>query len=60
MNISSLEQQQSKGLDTPPGGRLAGNKGRVYTKFRTTQPVRTLNKAEYNLQQVASLSLLHY
>ena len=25
VNTSSLEQQQSQGLDTPPGVRLAGN-----------------------------------
>ena len=56
----ALEQQQSKGLDTHPGVRLAGNKARGYTKSRTTWPVRRFNKVEYNLQQVTSLSLLHY
>ena len=60
MNTLSLEQQHSKGLDTTPGVRLAGSKARGYTKARTTQPVRRFNKTEYNLQQVASLSLLHY
>ena len=60
VNISSLDQQQSKGLDTPLGDRLAGNKARGYTMARTTQPVRTFNKVECNLQQVASWSLLHY
>ena len=56
MNILSLEQLQSKGLDTPPGVRLACTKAGGYTKARTTWPVRRLNKAEYNLQQVASCS----
>ena len=60
VNISSLGQQQNKGLDTSPGGRLAGNKARGYTKAGTTQPVRRFSKVEYNLQQVASLWLLHY
>ena len=46
MNISSLEQQQSKGLDIPPGVRLAGNKVRSYTGARTTWPVRRLSKAK--------------
>ena len=50
VNISSLEQQQSKGLDTHPGVRLAGNKARGYTKGGTTQPVRRFNETEYNLQ----------
>ena len=36
MNISSLEQQQSQGLDTPPQGRLEGNKASGYTKPRAT------------------------
>ena len=58
--MSSLEQQQSKGLDTPQGIRLAGNKARGYTKAGTTWPVRRSNKAEHNLQQVFSLSLLNY
>ena len=48
------------GLDTSPEVRLAGNKARGYNKARTTQPVRRFNKVEYNLQQVASLSLPHY
>ena len=60
MNNSCLEQQLSKGLDTPPGIRLAHNKTRGYTKARMTQPVRRFNKAEHNLQQVVSLSLLYY
>ena len=60
VNISSLEQQQSKGLDIPPGGRLEGNKARGYTRARTTQSVRRFNKAENNLQQVIFLSQLHY
>ena len=59
MNILNLEQQHSKGPDTPPGVRLAGNKARGYIESRTTQPVRRLNKTEYNLQQVISLSLLY-
>ena len=30
------KQQHSKGLNTPPGGRLTGNEARGYTKARTT------------------------
>ena len=44
VNISSLEQQQSKALDTPLGFKLAGNKSRGYTKARTIQPVRRFIK----------------
>ena len=57
VNISSLEQQQSKGLDTSLGVSLVGNKARSYTEAKTNWPVKSFNKVEYNLQ-VASLSLL--
>ena len=40
--------------------RKHGNKARGYTQARKTCPVRRVNKTEYNLQQVTSLSLLHY
>ena len=44
MNISSIQQQQSKGLDTLPRVRLEGDKARDYSKSRTTQPVKRFNK----------------
>ena len=47
-------------MDTSPGVRLPGDKARGYTKSRTIQAAGRLIKVEYNLQQIASLSLLHY
>ena len=56
VNISSLEQQQSKGLDTTPGGRLADNRARDYTEARTTQPVARFDKSR--IQSIASWLLI--
>ena len=55
MHISSLEQQQSKGLDTSPGVKLAGNRARGYTKARTTQPARRVNLSK--IQPITSCFL---
>ena len=54
VNISSLEQQQSRGLDTSQGVRLAGYKARGYTKDRTTQPLKRFNKCRIQPTKIAS------
>ena len=42
----SLEQQQSKGLDTPPEVRLAGMGQKATLGLGQTQSVRRFNKIE--------------
>ena len=54
LNISSSKHLQSKGLDTPPGVRLAGNEASDYTRARANPSVRRLNKAEYNLYRLST------
>ena len=57
MNISSSKQQESKGLDNPPGVRLVGNKARGYTRARTTDQLEELIKQNTTYNK---LSPYHY
>ena len=58
MNISSLEQQQSQGLDTLQEAGKQATRQESTLRLGKPNQLEDFIKAEYNLQQVISLSLL--